>query len=221
MAIRSRAARRPCQKSNMGLLYQQWLALSGGERLESQSPSDAGERVTRRLLKRFSSGEGMGGQRCVLLRVTAGPGLRVNVVCRCYIRLAEADKRCQTSGLQCTEFRRAGADRCRKRPLTMVVRLVEQQRLYPLEDVAGYAPGTGRVLEARQTGHARVCGGQGRNGAAKEPNRRLAVSSQRRHAAIGISEDMDSWRRWWGFLSCFLRPCYRYVGCAARPGRSC
>jgi hypothetical protein len=59
MAIRSRAASRPCQKSNMGPLYQQRFALAGVKRSESRWSWDSGLVVTRRLLKRFSSREGM------------------------------------------------------------------------------------------------------------------------------------------------------------------
>jgi hypothetical protein len=91
--------------------------------------------------------------------------------------------------------------------------------LYPLEDVAGIAPKSG-VREARQSGHVRVaCGGQGRNALREEPEntRRMVVSSQRvaraRHAAIGTPARRHvRGERWWGFLGCFVRPCYRYVG---------
>lgn len=61
MAMRSRAAMRLCQKSNMGSLYQQRrLAEDSDDVAASRVSSSCGVVVvTRRLLKRFSSRGGM------------------------------------------------------------------------------------------------------------------------------------------------------------------
>jgi hypothetical protein len=124
MAMRSRAASRPCHKSNMGFLS---TSLVGDGRVESRMLSGSGLMVTRRLLKRFSGRQGMEGHNGVLWRVTAGRGLRVKVVCRCYIKLGETQQDVQACELQCTETSggpEALAQRCRKRLPSMVVRLV-------------------------------------------------------------------------------------------------
>jgi hypothetical protein len=61
MAILSRAASRPCQKSIISCLYQQRLDSSVSVCWTSQGPFDLEIKVTRRLLKRFSRREGMEG----------------------------------------------------------------------------------------------------------------------------------------------------------------
>lgn len=68
MARRSRAARRLCQKSNMAFIYQARLELLGllglvaaGRSEVWRAQSDSGGTVERRLLKRFSGRQGMGG----------------------------------------------------------------------------------------------------------------------------------------------------------------
>jgi hypothetical protein len=54
--------------------------------------------VTRRLLKRFSSREGIEGHGGVLWTAALVPGLRVNFVCRCYITLGETYEKSKGCG---------------------------------------------------------------------------------------------------------------------------